>query len=82
MEEEAPGVEEAFLNTRSLEIKGVSKDQAQEVLLQRHHIKYQNYALHRENKMMRCKNKEIVKKMGISVATSSKGNSPLQRRGM
>jgi hypothetical protein len=72
-QEEAPGVEEVVRNSRNVELKESWKSKLKKVFCQGIDIKDQNYKLHRENKIIRTQNKEIMRKLGIPVASGSEG---------
>jgi hypothetical protein len=73
-QEEALGVEEVVRNSRNVELKESWKSKLKKVFCQGIDIKDQNYKLHCENKIIRTQNKEIMRNLGIPVASGSEGH--------
>ena len=57
-----------------MELKESWKTKLKKVFCQGIDIKEQNYKLHRENKIIRSQNKEIMRKLGMSMASGYEGN--------
>jgi hypothetical protein len=68
--EEAPDLEERELNTRT-PYKESWKSKIKKLFCQGVDIKAQNYALHRDNKLIRSQNKKIMRKLGVECASGS-----------